>query len=86
MKRAAILLSVLMAVAPCSVQAQTTITSGQEESKKMTGVAAQARSADDQPKQVSLKLEEGDRITLRNRFGPIVVTGTGGDTLKPPRL
>lgn len=82
MKRVAILLSVLLTVAPCFAQAQTTAASGQEASKKGTGEAAQGAVGADQPKQVSLKLEEGNRITLRNRFGPIVVNGTGGDTLE----
>lgn len=74
------MLSVLMAFAPCSAQAQTTIKPGRETDKRVTG--GQAATTGDQPKQVSLKLEEGDRITLRNRFGPIVVTGTDGDSLE----
>jgi hypothetical protein len=82
MKRVAIMLSVLMAVAPCMVQAQAPIRSGQEAIKQVTGAAGQAATAYDEPKQVSFKLEDGERITLRNRFGPIVVTGTGGDTLE----
>lgn len=81
MKRVAILLSVLVTIAPCfSVQAQPIVSSGQEESKKM--VAAQAATTNEQQTKASLKVEEGDRITLRNRFGPIIVTGTGGDTLE----
>lgn len=77
------MLSVLLAFAPCSAQAQTTITSRRESDKKITGAGGQAAApTNEQPKQVSLKLEEGDRITLRNRFGPIVVTGTGGDSLE----
>lgn len=75
------MLSVVMAVAPCLAQAQAAISCGQETDKKMMGVAAPQTSSE-QSKQVSLKLEEGDRITLRNRFGPIVVTGTGGDSLE----
>lgn len=76
------MLSVLLMAAPCFTQAQAAARPGQESDKKMTGVTAQATSAGEQTKQVSLKLEEGDRITLRNRFGPIVVTGTGGDSLE----
>ncbi|HEY0322081.1 MAG TPA: hypothetical protein VGC66_14065 [Pyrinomonadaceae bacterium] len=82
MKRVAILLSVLIAVAPCTLQAQTTASSGQETSKKRTSVSTQTTTVSDGLRQASLKIEEGDRITLRNRFGPIVVTGIGGDTLE----
>jgi hypothetical protein len=86
MKRVAIMLSLLVAVAPCSAQAQTTITTRQEKSEKTKSVVQQSTTAsssnNDQPKQVSIKLEEGNLITLRNRFGPIVVAGVGGDTLE----
>lgn len=83
MKRVAIILSVLMAVAPCfQVQAQTVVTVEQGADKKGMNEAAQTTASADQPKQVSFNLEEGHHITLRNRFGPIVVTGTGGDTLE----
>ncbi|HEV7843643.1 MAG TPA: hypothetical protein VGO69_08080, partial [Pyrinomonadaceae bacterium] len=84
MKRVAILLSILIAVAPCSLQAQTSTStsSGQDASKKRTGGGTQTTTVSGQPTQVSLKIEERDRITLRNRFGPIVVTGIGGDTLE----
>ncbi|MBD0372527.1 MAG: hypothetical protein ICV60_16910 [Pyrinomonadaceae bacterium] len=82
MKRVAILLSVLLAALPCFVQAQTTISSGQEEGKKkMVGQATTTTTITEQTR-VSLKLEEGDHITLRNRFGPIIVTGIGGDALE----
>lgn len=82
MKRVAIVLSVLMAALPCFAQAQTNGPSGQEEGKKkMVGQATTTTTIIDQAR-VSLKLEEGDRITLRNRFGPIVVTGVGGDALE----
>lgn len=75
------MLSVLLAVAPCvSVQAQSTASSGQEESKRR--VVTQSATTNEQQTKVSLKIEEGDRITLRNRFGPIIVTGSGGDTLE----
>lgn len=73
------MLSVLLTVAPCLAQAQTTVKTGQESDKKMTGGVAMAGQ---QTREVSLKLEESDRITLRNRFGPIVVTGTSGDSLE----
>ncbi|MCA1557661.1 MAG: hypothetical protein LC731_03870, partial [Acidobacteria bacterium] len=83
MKRVAILLSVLMTLAPCvRAQGQTSVASGQDASKKRTTTTTQTQSVSDQPKQASVKLEEGDRITLRNRFGPIIVTGVGGDTLE----
>jgi hypothetical protein len=83
MKRVAILLSILMAVAPTASLAQSAASSVQETGKKRTSISVQAAlTAGDESKQVSLKLAEGDRVTLRNRFGPIVVTGTGGDTLE----
>lgn len=82
MKRVAILLSILIAVAPCSLQAQTTASSGQESSKKRIGGGTQTITVGGEGAQFSLKIEEGDRITLRNRFGPIVVTGIGGDSLE----
>jgi hypothetical protein len=82
MKRVAILISVLLAVAPnCSVVAQKTSVSGQGGSKT-ANMSGQASTANDQLRQVSLKVEEGDRIVLRNRFGPIIVTGVGGDTVE----
>jgi hypothetical protein len=83
MKRVAILLSVLLALAPSASLAQTTSTSAQETGKKRTSASGQGASAtSDESKQVSLELGETDRIILRNRFGPIVVTGIGGDTLE----
>lgn len=83
MKRVAILLSILMTVAPSASLAQSASSSGQETGKKRTGVSGGSVSVTtEETKQVSLKLEERDRLTLRNRFGPIVVTGTGGDTLE----
>src|SRR3712207_4979760 len=91
MKRVASLLSVLLMVTPCFVQAQTTttttttVTTGQGKSEKTKSVVQQTATAtggNEWPRQVSIKLEEGNLITLRNRFGPIVVAGTGGDTLE----
>lgn len=82
MKRVAILLTILIAVAPCALQAQTPAASGQDDSKKRTRTITETTSVRDQPRQASLKIEEGDRITLRNRFGSIIVTGVGGDTLE----
>ncbi|HYO91661.1 MAG TPA: hypothetical protein VEQ40_08495, partial [Pyrinomonadaceae bacterium] len=82
MRRVTIMLAVLLMVAPCLTQAMATVRPGQEPDKKITGAGEQAASTGEQTKQVSLKLEGGERITLRNRFGPIVVTGTGGDSLE----
>lgn len=86
MKRVAILLSILMMAAPGSLVAQTPLSSDNEASKR-TGVSARAQEMSaaataDMPKQLSLKLADGEKILLRNRFGPVVVTGTGGDTLE----
>ncbi len=57
MKRVANLLSVLLAVAPCYVQAQTTITTRQEKGEKTKSVVQQSVSTgatNDWPKQVSI--------------------------------
>jgi hypothetical protein len=84
MKRVAILLSVLIAVAPCLAQSQTTSSSGQNENKKRAGLpgTAQTTPANNQSARASVKIAEGERIILRNRFGPIVVTGGKGDTVE----
>jgi hypothetical protein len=72
-----------MAVAPTLALAQSSSSSEQETVKKRTTVSTQGVSiSSEETNHVSLKLEERERVTLRNRFGPIVVTGTGGDTLE----
>lgn len=81
MKRVAILLSILMMLAPCMTQAQT-LASSAEDAIEKSDAASEAHARNEQTTQVSIKLEEGDRVTLRNRFGPIVVTGGSGDTLE----
>lgn len=82
MKRIAIMLSVLMAIAPGTLQAQAISSSSQDKSVKRTGPPSQwPLDKLELTKQLSFKVAEVERITLRNRFGPIVVTGVGGDTL-----
>lgn len=82
MKRVAILLSILVMVAPCSVLGQGSASTGQDANKKRAGAVTQTAMADDQPAKVSVKIAEGERVILRNRFGPIIVTGVGGETLE----
>jgi hypothetical protein len=84
MKRVAILLSILIAVAPRLAQSQTTPAQGQNENDKRACCAesAQTTSTSNQPARVSVKISDGERITLRNRFGPIVVTGSKGDAVE----
>jgi hypothetical protein len=80
MKRVAILLSLLMMVAPRSALAQSGAASTQGEGKDRQSITA-GQTSDGQPPKLSLKIEEGQKVVLRNRFGPIVVTGVGGDTM-----
>jgi hypothetical protein len=81
MKRVAILLSVLMMFAPLRVTAQSTKSSEQDAGLKTTGAAAKPATINAQSN-VSVKIENGERLTLRNRFGPIIVTGGSLDTVE----
>lgn len=82
MKRVAILLSVLILIAQGATLAQTGASSGQGTNNKRASATVQGGPVSDQPMKASLKIEDGDRIILRNRFGPIIVTGDGGDTVE----
>lgn len=83
MRRVAILLSILLSLAPCfATFAQSAASSGQDSDKKSSQTNTTAVAVN-QPARTSIKLEGGERIILRNRFGPIVVTGVdGGDTIE----
>lgn len=80
MKRVAILLSVLILIAQGAALAQTGASSGQSTNQK--GAGAPVGPVNDLPTKASLKIEDSDRIIVRNRFGPIIVTGGGGDTVE----
>jgi hypothetical protein len=81
MKRVAIVLSMLIVIAPCRVLGQGAGSDKQDAGRKRAESITQTSTLDGQPPKVSLKIAEGEKLILRNRFGPIVVIGVGGETM-----
>lgn len=82
MKSIAILLSVLAVFAPCPVSAQKSTSVSSSSSSSVQEKQVTTKVVTENPKKVSVKISPTSIVSLRNRFGPIVITGTDGDTME----
>ena len=73
----------LAVFAPCAALAQkTTVSSSSSSSASQDKQVTTTKIVTESPKKVSVKISPTSVVSLRNRFGPIVITGTDGDTME----